>query len=396
MSALQGEVAASELEGHTGIVTLQAHAHEEVSMDVAVAAKDIKRTDLLQMYYYLRLTRTLEDRITALYRQGRIVGGVYTSNGMEAISVGYASALERDDVIAPFHRDMGAFLIRGITPGEVLAQYLGKRTGPTKGKDGNVHMGDLKRGIIGFVSHLADNLPVATGAALAFKMRGESRIVVAGTGDGGTSRGDFHEAMNFAAVRKLPVVFFCTNNQYAYSTPLRLQMAITDVVERAKAYGMPGEIVDGNDVAAVYLAAKRGIAKARAGEGPTFFEFKTMRMHGHSEHDPAKYVPPELLEEWKKRDPILTAERLLIEAGYGDETYFHEIGERVKKEVEAALEFAEKSPLPDGPEALEGVFATDADISHQATHSRSAALLLQHRTRLERSHTWRPFPKRWM
>ena len=342
-------------------------------MDLADVTSQIKRADLLHMYYYLRLTRALEDRITALYRQGRIVGGCYTSHGMEAIAVGYASALAHDDVIAPFHRDMGAFLIRGITPGEVLAQYLGKRTGPTKGKDGNVHMGDLKRGIIGFVSHLADNLPVATGAALAFKMRGESRIVVAGTGDGGTSRGDFHEAMNFAAVRKLPVVFFCTNNQYAYSTPLRLQMAITDVVERAKAYGMPGEIVDGNDVAAVYLAAKRGIAKARAGEGPTFFEFKTMRMHGHSEHDPAKYVPPELLEEWKKRDPILAAERLLIEADYGDETYFHEIGERVKKEVEAALEFAEKSPLPEGPEALEGVFATDADISHQATHSRSAA-----------------------
>ena len=202
-------------------------------MDLADVTSQIKRADLLHMYYYLRLTRALEDRITALYRQGRIVGGCYTSHGMEAIAVGYASALERDDVIAPFHRDMGAFLIRGITPGEVLAQYLGKRTGPTKGKDGNVHMGDLKRGIIGFVSHLADNLPVATGAALAFKMRGESRIVVAGTGDGGTSRGDFHEAMNFAAVRKLPVVFFCTNNQYAYSTPLRLQMAITDVVERA-------------------------------------------------------------------------------------------------------------------------------------------------------------------
>ena len=342
-------------------------------MDLADVTSQIKRGDMLHMYYYLRLTRALEDRITALYRQGRIVGGCYTSHGMEAIAVGYASALERDDVIAPFHRDMGAFLIRGITPGEVLAQYLGKRTGPTKGKDGNVHMGDLNRGIIGFVSHLADNLPVATGAALAFKMRGESRIVVAGTGDGGTSRGDFHEAMNFAAVRKLPVVFFCTNNQYAYSTPLRLQMAITDVVERAKAYGMPGEIVDGNDVAAVYLAARRGIAKARAGEGPTFFEFKTMRMHGHSEHDPAKYVPPELLEEWKKRDPILTAERLLIAAGYGDETYFHEVGERVKKEIEAALEFAEKSPLPEGPEALEGVFATEAELSDQAINSRSAA-----------------------
>ncbi|HEX5544911.1 MAG TPA: thiamine pyrophosphate-dependent enzyme, partial [Nitrospira sp.] len=182
-------------------------------MDVAVIAKEIKRDDLLQMYHYLRLTRSLEDRITALYRQGRIVGGVYTSHGMEAIAVGYASALERDDVIAPFHRDMGAFLIRGFTTGEILAQYLGKRTGPSKGKDGNVHMGDIKRRVFGFVSHLADNLPLAAGAALAFKIRGESRVVFAGTGDGGTSRGDFHEAMNLAAVRKLPVVFFCNNNQ---------------------------------------------------------------------------------------------------------------------------------------------------------------------------------------
>jgi pyruvate dehydrogenase E1 component alpha subunit len=243
----------------------------------------------------------------------------------------------------------------------VLAQYLGKRTGPTKGKDGNVHMGDLERGIIGFVSHLADNLPVATGAALAFKIRGEARVVVAGTGDGGTSRGDFHEAMNFAAVRKLPVVLFCNNNQYAYSTPLRLQMAISNVVDRAAAYGMPGEIVDGNDVAAVYLASKRAIGRARAGEGPTFLELKTMRMHGHSEHDPAKYVPRDLLEEWKKKDPILKAEQLLEQLGYGDVAYFREVTERVTKEVEAGLEFAEQSPLPEGPEVLEGVFAERAD-----------------------------------
>ncbi|MBK8276454.1 MAG: thiamine pyrophosphate-dependent dehydrogenase E1 component subunit alpha [Nitrospira sp.] len=329
-------------------------------MDVPVIAKEIKRDDLLQMYDYLRLTRALEERITALYRQGRIMGGVYTSYGMEAIAVGYASALERDDIIAPFHRDMGAFLIRGFTPGEVLAQYLGKRTGPTKGKDGNVHMGDLKRGVFGFVSHLADNLPVATGAALAFKIRGESRVVFAGTGDGGTSRGDFHEAMNLASVRKLPIVFFCNNNQYAYSTPLSLQMAIPNVVDRAKAYGMPGEIVDGNDVAEVYLAAKQAIAKARAGEGPTFLEFKTMRMHGHSEHDPAKYVPRELLEEWTKKDPILKAEQQLKQLGYVEEAYFYEVAERVKNEVEAGVEFAEQSPLPEGPEVLEGVFAESA------------------------------------
>lgn len=331
-------------------------------MEVAEAVKDIKRDDLLQMYYFLRLTRALEDRITAMYRQGRIVGGVYTSNGMEAISVGYASALERDDVIAPFHRDMGAFLIRGITPGEVIAQYLGKRTGPTKGKDGNVHIGDLKRGVIGFVSHLADNYPVATGVALAFKLRGESRVVIANTGDGGTSRGDFHEAMNFASVRKLPVVFFCNNNQYAYSTPLRLQMAIKDVVERAKAYAIPGEIVDGNDVAAVYLAAKRAIERARTGEGPTFIECKTMRMHGHSEHDPAKYVPWELLEEWKKKDPIRRAERLLKQLGYADDATFRGVEERAKKEVEAGVEFAEQSPLPEGSEVLEGVFATEEEV----------------------------------
>jgi pyruvate dehydrogenase E1 component alpha subunit len=156
-------------------------------------------------------------------------------------------------------------------------------------------------------------------------------------------------------------VFFCNNNQYAYSTPQRLQMAIRDVADRAKAYGMPGEIVDGNDVAAVYLASKRAIALARAGGGPTFLEFKTMRMHGHSEHDPAKYVPTELLEEWKKKDPILKAEQLLKQLGYGNETYFHEVGERVKKEVESGVEFAEQSPLPEGREVLDGVFAEKAD-----------------------------------
>jgi TPP-dependent pyruvate/acetoin dehydrogenase alpha subunit len=321
------------------------------------ATAEVKRADFLQMYYYLRLTRALEDRITALYRQGRIVGGVYTSNGMEAIAVGYASALDPADILAPYHRDMGGFLIRGITPGEVVAQYLGKRGGPTKGKDGNVHIGDLKRGVIGFVSHLADNLPVATGVALAFKMRGEGRVVATNTGDGGTSRGDFHEAMNFAAVRQLPVVFLCNNNQYSYSTPLRLQMAIHDVVDRAKAYGMPGEIVDGNDLEAVYLTTKRAVARARAGKGPTFIECKTMRMHGHSEHDSAKYVPRELLETWKSKDPIVRAELRLKALGYADEAVFLEVEERVKKEIEAAVEFGERSPLPDGPEVMDGVYA---------------------------------------
>ena len=318
---------------------------------------EISKTEFLQLYYYLRLTRTLEERVRALYRQGRIVGGVYTSYGMEAISVGYAYALQADDVVAPMHRDMGAYLIRGMTPGEIMAQYLGKRTGPTKGKDANVHLGDMKRGIIAFVSHLADNYPVATGVALSFKLRGESRVVIANTGDGGTSRGDFHEGMNLAAVRKLPVVFYCNNNQYAYSTPLRLQMATPNVVDRAKAYGIPGEMLDGNDVESVYLASQRAIQRARSGEGPTFIECKTMRMHGHAEHDAAKYVPPELFEEWKEKDPILKAEYRLKELGYADDSAFGLIQERVDKEIESAVTFAEQSPMPEGPETLEGVYA---------------------------------------
>ena len=217
---------------------------------------DIKREDLLQLYYYLKLTRRLEDRVTSLYHQGKILGGAWTSNGTEAVSVGYGCALERNDIAAPYFRDMGVFLIRGITAKRIMAQYFGKKTGVTGGKEGNVHIGDLNFGVFGFPSHLADNYPVGTGAALAFKIRGEKRVAVACTGDGGTSRGDFHEAMNFAAARKLPIVFICNNNQYAYSTPLRLQMAIKDISERARAYGMPSKIVDGNNVVAVYTAAK--------------------------------------------------------------------------------------------------------------------------------------------
>lgn len=319
---------------------------------------EIEKKVLLQLYYYLKLTRHLEDRVTALYRQGRILGGAWTSNGMEAISVGYASALEKDDVIAPYFRDMGAFLVRGITPNRIMAQYLGKKTGVTGGKEGNVHVGDMAFRVLGYPSHLADNFPVAVGVALSFKVRGERRVVAACTGDGGTSRGDFHEALNMASVWNVPVVFFCNNNQYAYSTPVKLQMAIKDVAERALAYAIPSEIVDGNDVVAVYTAAKKAYDRARAGEGPSFIECKTMRMHGHSEHDAAKYVPRELIEEWKKKDPVINMERYLISNKVTVQEDLTAIGERVKKEVEEAEEYAEQSPLPEGTDALEGVYAT--------------------------------------
>lgn len=319
---------------------------------------DIQRDDLLEMYYYLKLTRKFEERVTSLYYQGKILGGAWTSNGTEAISVGYASALEKNDIAAAYFRDMGVFLVRGISTKRIMAHYLGKKTGVSGGKDGNVHIGDLNHGVFGFPSHLADNYPVGTGAALAFKIRGEKRIVAACTGDGGTSRGDFHEAMNFASVRKLPIVFFCNNNQYAYSTPLRLQMAVKNVAERSLAYGMPNKIVDGNNVMDVYTAAKEAYEFARNGGGPTFIECKTMRMHGHSEHDSAKYVPRELLEEWKKKDPIANMEIHLLGNDIAKKEELDSIDIRVKKEIDAAEAFAEASPYPFPEDTFAGIYAT--------------------------------------
>lgn len=313
--------------------------------------------DLLKMYYYLRLTRASEDRVIKLYRQGRVFGGVYVGNGQEAISVGSAYALAPEDVTAPSHRDLGANYVRGLTPREYLAQYLGRATGPTRGRDGNVHYGDIKRGILCFVSPMADLLPVAAGCALAFKIRREPRVAAAYFGDGASSRGDFHEAVNFAAVLRLPVLFICNNNQYAYSTPLARQMAVPHVADRAKGYGLPAVIVDGNDVLAVYATTKTAAERARAGEGPTLIECKTMRMRGHAEHDDASYVPPKLLEEWRAKDPIQRLERTLREAGVLTDAEEKRIAEQITREVEDAVQFAEQSPLPDGGGVTQGVYA---------------------------------------
>ena len=320
--------------------------------------QDVTTEELIKIYYYLRLTRALEQRVITLYRQGKIIGGVYISAGEEAIAVGSASALQPDDVIAPTHRDLGANLIKGITPKEYLAQYLAKRTGLTRGRDGNVHYGDIKRGVIGFISPMADLLPVATGVGLTFKLRHERRVVAAFFGDGASSRGDFHEALNFAAVMKLPVVFICHNNQYAYSTPLERQMAIEHIADRAKAYGMPGVRVDGNDVLAVRSAVAEAAARAREGGGPTLVEGKTMRMRGHAEHDDASYVPNALLEEWRKRDPIDRFEAYLRDRGILNDATASEIDDRLSRVIEEAVAFAESSPFPEEKDLLEGVYAS--------------------------------------
>jgi pyruvate dehydrogenase E1 component alpha subunit len=309
------------------------------------------------IYYYMKLGRTMEERIEILYKQGRIPGAIYMGRGQEAITVTTSYLLKEGDVIAPTHRDLIAHLPRGMEPKRILAQCLGKRTGPTKGKDGISYMGDLKLGIFTPISMLPDGYPVVTGAALAFKLRKESRVALGYCGEGATSRGDFHESLNLASVQNLPVVFVVINNQFAYSTPVDKEMKIRDVSQRACAYDIPGISVDGNDVMAVYIVAKEAIDRARNGGGPTLIEAKTMRMRGHAGHDPAKYVPKELLDEWEKKDPIKRFEKHLIQENIIDESKMKEIGHRVEAEIEEALKFAEESPFPEGHETLEGVYA---------------------------------------
>jgi pyruvate dehydrogenase E1 component alpha subunit len=312
---------------------------------------------LLDMLYYMQMTRELEYRIERkLYRQGKIVGGVYVGRGQEAIAVGSCIDLRKEDVVCPSHRDMGAFIIRGMPIRTILAQYMARKTGATRGRDGNMHMGDMKYNLIAFVSMLGDNVPVAAGIAMSFKMRSEDRVSVCFFGDGATSRGDWHEGINMAAVLKVPVVYVCNNNQYAYSTPLERQMAVENVADRAEAYGLPGEIVDGNNVVEVWGAVTRAIQRARNGQGPTLVECKTFRMTGHSAHDDAGYVPPELFQYWEERDPIRRHERLLIEKGLIKQTDADEIKAQVNREIDEAIEIAEKDPFPEPEDCLKDVY----------------------------------------
>src|ERR1700744_6377400 len=267
------------------------------------------RTELLRAMLQMR---GIEQRAMRLYRRGQVPGWFYDGYGQEAVSAGAAFALAADDRLCILHRDLAAHLIRGVTPARILSQYMGRAAGITRGRDGNVHFGDRRLGCVGMVSMLPDMMLVATGMAMAFKLRGERRCALTWFGDGSTSRGDFHEAMNWAGVQKLPVGFVLENNQYAYSTPLDKQFAV-DPVRRAEAYGFEGVSVDGNDAGAMFEATRPARARAVAGEGPTLIEAVTMRMHGHAAHDDMKYVPKELIEEWRRRDPVERQERRLRE-----------------------------------------------------------------------------------
>jgi len=347
--------------------------HEGIQMSTASATRPAKRkaratgnghpaerAELARKcLHYMALMREVEDRIERkLYRQGKVVGGVYVGRGQEAIPVGTALHALPEDVLLPSHRDMAVWFIRGVSPGRVLAQYMGRVDGLTGGRDGNMHMGDMNLGLVSIISALAATVPVAAGVAMALRYQGKNAVAFSYFGDGASSRGDWHEGVNLATVQKLPVVFICNNNQYAYSTPLNLQMACTHVADRGPAYGMPAEIVDGNDVLAVYEATGRAVAHARSGLGPYLLECKTFRMTGHSAHDGAEYVPRELFEEWAKRDPIATLEERMLAERWSDRAALDLMHDAIRQEVDAAVAWAEKSPYPDPATLLDGVYET--------------------------------------
>src|SRR3954453_22375620 len=312
---------------------------------------------LRRIHEVMVLTRAVEDRMVAMYKGGDLLGSLYTGHWHEAISVGAPSTLRPDDYMAPIPRDLGAHLWRGMEPWQVMASFMGKATSPTGGRDGTLHYGRLDLNVYNLPSHIPANFPVAIGMAFAAKYRGEDRVALAFCGDGSTSRADWHESLNIAAVLNLPTVFVIENNQFAYSTPLRLQSASESFAAKAVAYGMPGVKVDGTDVLAVYDAVAEAVTRARAGAGPSLIEAVTMRMHGHAEHDPADYVPKEMFDEWSKKDPVELFERVLVEAGVLDADVAKQVREDARQAAIAARRKALADPMPDPSNIEEGVYA---------------------------------------
>ena len=335
---------------------------EPVGSLTEVREAGLDREDLLTIYRNMLITRGLEERGHILYKQGKIPGSFYTGRGNEAAAVGVATAMQPDDVGTPLHRDLGVHIVRGLEPWRIFANYMGRADGPARGRDGNVHMADMRLGTISMVSHLPAMLPVAVGCALAFRIREEKRVAVGWFGEGSAARGDAHEAMNMAGVRRLPMVFICDNNQWAYSTPTHLGFPTEHIADRAEAYGFEGVVVDGTDVLAVYREAKRAIEKAREGGGPTLIECLTLRMEGHAVHDDAFYVPKDMFEEWAKSDPIERFRAWLREHADLSDEEEDELSTEIKKLLSDAIKRADESPLPDPSTVTDHVWASPEDL----------------------------------
>jgi TPP-dependent pyruvate/acetoin dehydrogenase alpha subunit len=331
-------------------------------MTTSLETHGLTRENLLEIDYFLRLTRTLEERLVALFRQSKVIGGLYRSLGQEGESVAAAYALDyaQGDVVQPLIRNMGSILVAGAKPSDIVKQYMAKGDSPTRGRELNIHFGHPARdGFIGQISMLGDMIPVMAGIALAGRMQKRNLVGLAFIGDGASSTGAFYEGMNFATVQRLPLVVILENNGYAYSTPTAKQSAVRSLADKAHAFGCASETVDGNDVLATYAAARRAVDRARAGGGVTLIEAKTFRMKGHAEHDNQSYVPQSLIEEWSAKDPVVRFEKTLVDAGIATTSEFEMIQSRTKREVDAATDEAERSPMPNPEEAARGLFAGD-------------------------------------
>lgn len=325
----------------------------------AAAEGDVSltRDQRLELYYWMRLTRSLEERLVNLYRQTKVVGGLFRSLGQEADAVGSAFALQKGDILSPLIRNLGSMLVKGATPVEILKQYMAKGDSPTRGRELNIHFGDTERGFIGQISPLGDMVPVMAGVTLTFRMRGEHRVGLVYVGDGATSTGAFHEGINFAAVQRCPLVVVIESNGYAYSTPTSRQTLARQMVDKALGYGIPGERADGNDVIATYEATKRAVDRARRGGGTSIVELVTYRRKGHAEHDNQSYVPAGEIERWAtENDPITRYLARLAAEGVRDDE-IAAIDERVQREIDEATDIAEQSGVPEPLDALVGVYA---------------------------------------
>ncbi len=310
-----------------------------------------------RLYSYMLKCRMVEERIRVLYRQGRFAGNYFAAVGQEATEVGVTLDLLPEDTIAPSHRNFVTHIMKGTPLPLMFAQIYGRKTSPDQGRSAPAHCGYAPLNVITPSSTIAAQLNVGTGIALAYTMRRRPNVVVALSGEGSTSLGFWHEAVNFAGVRRLPILIVVENNGYAESVPVALQTAVDDISVKAQAYGIPGVSVDGNDVVAVYAAAREAIDRARKGEGPTLLECRTYRWYGHSEIDPAKYRDPAEVAYWKARDPITAMELRLESAQLWTERWKRELESEFTREIDEAIAFAESSPAPEGKEALDEVYS---------------------------------------
>jgi len=335
---------------------------KESTKKASIEEVGLSQETLMGLYTVMLRTRLLDERMRKLFRQGRYAGTYFSAVGQEACTAVPAYGLRDEDIIGPSHRDIGASVAKGLTFKEMVAQVFARSNSPDKGKSHPCHYGLRAKGVINPASTVASQTVLATGCAMAFKIQKKDNVAVALFGEGATSRGGWHEALNFAGVHKLPIIYVCQNNLWAESVPASLQAGIEKFADRAKAYGFPGVTVDGNDMVVMHKTVSEAVKKARGGGGPTFIEAMTYRWYGHSEIDPADYRAKEELEYWKKQDPVVRGEKLLMELGILTNDKREAMIEEIDQELDEAIKEAEAAKYSEPEEAYKDVYSDNFPV----------------------------------